>query len=89
MLLYPGLVRNVVLMRSMLVLDDVPPPDLSGTKVLLLTGKHDSYGDFAPRLREELVRTRADLTAVDLDMGHEIGAPDIAAIQQWLQDKGL
>ncbi|NUS67114.1 MAG: ring-cleaving dioxygenase [Ensifer adhaerens] len=89
MLLHPGLIRNVVLMRSMLVLDDVPPPDLSGTKVLLLTGKHDSYGDFAPRLKDELARSGADLTAVELDMGHEIGAPDIAAIQQWLQDKGL
>lgn len=89
MLLHPGLIRNVVLMRSMLVLDDVPPPDLSGTRVLLLTGKHDSYGEFSPRLQSELSRTGADLTAVDLDMGHEVGAPDIAAIQQWLEEKGL
>ena len=89
MLLHPGLIRNVVLMRSMLVIDDVPPPDLTGTKVLLLTGKHDSYGEFAPRLKAELSRTGADLTAAELDMGHEIGAPDIAAIQQWLKDKGL
>lgn len=89
MLLHPGLIRNVVLMRSMLVLDDVPPPDLSGTNILLLTGQHDSYGEFAPRLKAELSRTGADLTTTELDMGHEIGAPDIAAIQQWLEEKGL
>lgn len=89
MLLHPGLIRNAVLMRSMLVLDDVPPPDLTSTKILLLTGKHDSYADFAPRLTSELSRTGADLATAELDMGHEIGAPDVAAIQQWLKEKGL
>ncbi len=89
MTLHPGLIRNVVLMRSMLVLDDMPTPDLAGTNILLLTGESDSYGQFAPRLKAELAKTGASLTALDLDMGHEIGAPDIAAIQQWLGDEGV
>ncbi|WP_457584191.1 VOC family protein [Ensifer canadensis] len=89
MTLHPGLVRNVVLMRSMLVLDDMPTPDLTGTDILLLTGKSDGYGQFAPRLKTELAKTGADLTALDLDMGHEIGAPDIASIQRWLTENGV
>lgn len=89
MTLHPGLIRNVVLMRSMLVLDDMPTPDLTGTDILLLTGKTDGYGQFAPRLKAELGKTGANLTALDLDMGHEIGAPDIAAIQQWLEERGV
>ncbi|MDT4888873.1 hypothetical protein FQZ97_1254960 [compost metagenome] len=76
-------------MRSMMVLDDMPTPDLAGTNILLLTGKSDSYGQFAPRLRAELEKTGANLTAIDLDMGHEIGASDIAAIQQWLEEEGV
>ena len=89
MTLHPGLIRNVVLMRSMLVLDDMPTPDLADTNILLLTGKDDGYGQFAPRLKDELAKTGANLTALDLDMGHEIGAPDVAAIQQWLEETGV
>ncbi len=61
MTLHPGLIRQVVLMRSMVVLDDMPTPDLAGTNILLLTGKSDGYGQFAPRLKTELEKTGARL----------------------------
>ncbi|TIW67549.1 MAG: alpha/beta hydrolase, partial [Mesorhizobium sp.] len=41
MLLHPGLVRRAALLRPMPVLDETPPTDLGGTKVLMIAGAAD------------------------------------------------
>ncbi|MDX0428217.1 ring-cleaving dioxygenase [Sinorhizobium medicae] len=89
LLLHPGSIRNVVLMRAMAALDDTPEPDLTGTKVLMLTGKDDPYGKHAPELKSALGDSGANFEAIDLDIGHGIGVEDIAVIRPWLTESGL
>ncbi|WEX76729.1 VOC family protein [Sinorhizobium numidicum] len=89
MLLHPGIVRNVVLMRAMAALENPPKADLAGTKILMLTGKEDPYGKHAPKLKTELRESGASFEAVDLDIGHGIGPEDVAVIRPWLTENGL
>ncbi|MQW85817.1 VOC family protein [Sinorhizobium saheli] len=89
MLLHPGVIRNAVLMRAMAALENAPETDLAGTKILMLTGKDDPYGKYAPELKATLGNTGAAFEAIDIDTGHGIGVEDIAAIRPWLAQNGL
>ncbi|WP_085025529.1 VOC family protein [Ensifer aridi] len=89
MLLHPGAIRNVVLMRAMAALENAPKPDLADTKVLMLTGKDDPYGKHAPALKLVLAEAGAQLEALDIDTHHGIGDEDVAAIRRWLDENGL
>jgi phospholipase/carboxylesterase len=76
-------------MRAMAALEDAPKADLSGTNVLMLTGKDDIYGRHAPQLKAELQESGANFEAVDLDTGHGIGPEDVAVIRPWFAERGL
>ncbi|MDK1489904.1 VOC family protein [Sinorhizobium sp. 7-81] len=89
MLLYPGLLRNVVMMRAMSALEDAPKPDLAEANILVLTGKQDPYGKHAPALKKVLADTGANLEALDIDTHHGIGDDDVAAIRRWMAENRL
>ncbi|RNF33534.1 VOC family protein [Paracoccus methylarcula] len=83
--LYPVLLRRAILIRPMAVLEDLPEPDLTGTRVLTLAGAHDPYGPHAARLNDWLRASGADLDARTVPAGHELAQADLAAAQDWLK----
>ena len=88
MLLHPGLIKKAALLRMMNPLDTVPEADLSGTEILLVTGKTDGYSRYAAPLEGDLRNAGATLTTVTLDAGHEIGPGDADAVRDWLKTIG-
>lgn len=84
MALHPGLIRGAVLMRAMLVLEQLPEPDLAGVEVLMLTGTRDPYGQYAPALEAWLRARGAGLDARQIEAGHELSPADISAARDWL-----
>ncbi|MBP1861319.1 VOC family protein [Rhizobium herbae] len=85
MLLHPGLIRNAALLRMMNPLDTIPETDLSGTNILMVTGKTDAYSRYASPLDSIFRKAGATLETVTLDAGHEIGGMDAQAIREWLK----
>lgn len=77
MLLHPGIIRNAVLLRGMNVLESVPPTDLPGAKVLMLSGQSDPYGRYAGELERHLSARGAAVEHRLLPAGHEIGGADL------------
>jgi phospholipase/carboxylesterase len=88
MLLHPGLIRKAALLRMMNPLDSVPDADLSGTEILLVTGKTDDYSRYAAPLEGVLRNAGATLATATLDAGHEIGPRDADAVRDWLKTIG-
>ena len=84
MQLYPGIVRNAILLRATKVLEETPKADLREAKVLAITGDHDLFGAHAPALEAELQSAGADITVKAVSADHEIGRHDIDAVQQWM-----
>jgi phospholipase/carboxylesterase len=85
MLLHPGLVGRAALLRPMPVLDNVPPANLSGARVLIVAGAADlTYADFAPALVALLGRHGAEVDSRSIASGHEIGDRDVEIVRQWL-----
>jgi len=85
MLLHPGLVRRAALLRSMPVLDHVPPTRLDASKVLVIAGARDeTYGPYAPALAALLAEHGADVESLVVPSGHEFGSEDAKRIRKWL-----
>ncbi len=85
MLLHPGLIERAALLRSMPVLDVVPETDLSGARMLVITGAADvTYSPFAPALVGLLRRHGAEVEDHILPAGHEFGPEDARLVQEWL-----
>ncbi|MCD1620260.1 VOC family protein [Salipiger manganoxidans] len=84
MALHPGVIRRAILLRPMLVLEDLPKPDLTGLEVLTLSGDRDPYGAYAPALNDWLAAQGATLEARQLSAGHELGAADLDIARDWL-----
>lgn len=85
MLLHPGIVRRAALLRAMPVLDEPPPADLSGTRVLVLKGAADAtYGPYAPALVRLLRAHGARVTPRTIAAGHEFGEEDARILRRWL-----
>lgn len=85
--LYPGLIRQAVLLRGIQVLEQPPAlaaDALAGTRALLLSGARDPFARMAPALEQALRQGGADLQAETLPAGHELAAADLAAVQAWL-----
>jgi len=85
MLLHPGLIRNVALLRMMNPLDTVPQIDLTGTNILMVTGKADAYARYGSPLDSIFRKAGATVETVTLDAGHEIGGMDAQAVREWLK----
>lgn len=81
--LHPGVVRRAILLRGAEVLEDAPPSDLSGTRVLLLTGSRDPFARMALPLEASLKAAGADLDARMLEIGHQLATEDIEVVKVW------
>lgn len=82
--LHPGAVKSAILLRALQAVENPPSTDISGARVLMLTGARDPYGRGAPALEAALRAGGVDLTAKIMNAGHEMTAEDIAAAQDWL-----
>ena len=82
--LHPGIVRSAILVRAMPVLETLPDADLSGARVLMLSGKHDPFSDAAPALETWLRVRGADLDARTVDAGHELTPADTLLAREWI-----
>lgn len=89
MALHPGLLHRAVLLRPMLVLDEAPQVDLSGTRVLTVSGQADPYGRFAPALIDWLRRSGATLDARALQTGHGLSQADLNVTAEWLATRAI
>lgn len=89
MVLHPDMVKKAVLMRSMPVLDQTPPANLSKAKVLVVTGQDDkTYAPFAPALSDLLRSNGARVDARMVKANHMIGDKDVALVTAWLSGQG-
>lgn len=85
--LHPGVIRRAILIRAMAALEKMPEPDLTGTKVLMLTGSHDPYGQYASVLENWLRSGGADLEVRRIEAGHELTQEDQAQAESWLRSR--
>lgn len=85
MLLRPGLIRSVVLLRAMPVLAHPPETNLDGSRVLIISGANDwRYGKYMPALARLLRDHGAAVETHSVPAGHEFGQFDVTLIRNWL-----
>lgn len=85
MLLRPGIIRSVVLLRAMPVLAHPPDTDLGGSRVLVISGANDwRYGKYMPALASLLSDHGAAVETHYVSAGHEFGPLDAGLIRSWL-----
>lgn len=85
MLLHPGRIQHLVLLRCMPVLKRAPMTDLSGRRALVVAGSEDqTYGPYAGKLANLLRRRGATVTRKTVDAGHLFGEEDVALVRSWL-----
>ncbi|MEZ2132247.1 VOC family protein [Sinorhizobium sp. CB9] len=82
--LHPRMIHRAVLLRSMPVLNNPPRADLSGTDLLVISGKTDAYGRYASELEQRLKGSGATVDSDVISGGHDLGEADIPIIQKWL-----
>ncbi|WFU08067.1 alpha/beta fold hydrolase [Rhizobium sp. CB3090] len=83
--LHPHLIRRAVLLRSMAVLADPPPADMSDADVLVIAGEKDMYGPYAQPLAGRLRDGGAKVEVATVSAGHELDDEDVRVIQAWLK----
>jgi phospholipase/carboxylesterase len=86
LLLRPGTIRSAILFRSMVPLVPAIAPDLQGTRVLMLSGTHDSIipVENSERLAAMLEKAGANVTHRFEESGHQLVFDEIAAAKNWL-----
>jgi predicted esterase len=91
LLLHPGLLRGAVLLRPMVPLEPSPPPDLTGTSVLLAAGRDDPLvaPEDTERLAALLQSAGADVAQSWSPGGHGLVPHDIETARSWLREADL
>jgi predicted esterase len=86
LLLRPGVLSGAVLLRAMVPLELLHPPDLNGLPVLILAARHDEMmsADQPQRLTALLLGAGADVTLDWQDAGHGLGAMDVKKAKEWM-----
>jgi phospholipase/carboxylesterase len=90
LLLHPGALAGAVLLRPMAPLAQPPEADLSGTRVLILSGSMDPMvpsGSVA-RLVADLTRGGAEVEERVLPAGHAVSQADLSLAATWLDRNG-
>lgn len=82
--LHPGVIRRAVLLRGIQALEAPPDADLSGTSVLVLSGRDDPYAGGAAELANALTTRGASVEVRKLPAGHEPVAADATETSRWL-----
>jgi phospholipase/carboxylesterase len=85
MLLHPGPIRRLALLRCMPVLNRAPMTDLSECNVLVIAGSEDqTYGPYTRNLAGLLRRRSATVERRTVRAGHLFGEQDVAAVRSWM-----
>jgi phospholipase/carboxylesterase len=86
LLLRPDVLSGAILFRAMLPLEPPHPPQLPGTPVLLLAGRHDNMipQDSTQRLAVLLEQAGATVTLEWRDTGHGLQQPEFTLAHAWL-----
>lgn len=82
--LHPGLVRRAILLRPVMVLDNTPQADLTGTDVLIILGQTDAYHSGGETLADALRAAGATVTVKTLPAAHALSDQDDVKIAAWL-----
>ena len=85
-LLHPGLLRAVVLLRAMVPFEPEVTPDLSGMPVFMASGRRDQMipPDNSQRLADILGGADADVDLRWRDTGHGLTYEEVAQAKEWL-----
>lgn len=83
-LLYPDLVRRAALLRPMLVLEAPPKADLSRCEALLVGGRTDPFGRYAPELEKVFRGDGAKVTLIMVNASHGLAEEDVSTVRDWL-----
>lgn len=85
MLLHPQTLSGAVLLRAMVPLSEPPAADLSGKRVLILSGSMDPIvpAENAERLAAMLAGAGAEVQHRVLPAGHGLSQADIRLITEW------
>jgi phospholipase/carboxylesterase len=88
LLLRPGAITSAVLLRAMVPLTPPNVPDLSGTRVLICSGKRDPIipAENAERLAAMLRRAGSGVTHRFADTGHQLVFDELVAAKKWLTE---
>lgn len=91
LLLRPEVIEAAVLLRPMFVTDDIPEADLAGRRALLLAGRADPLAAAGgiERIRRQLERRGAEVTARVLPAGHNLTEEDAETAAAWLRAAGV
>lgn len=85
MMLYPNLVKQAVLLRSMPVLTGSVEADLANARVLTVSGASDQlYAPYAPALEDMLRSHGARVEARSIKSDHGLGKDDVKVVSEWL-----
>lgn len=81
--------RSAILFRAMVTLSQPPPADLSGTSVLITSGRHDPIIPLenAERLTSLLRDAGAEVTHEVEQASHALTQGDLEAAKRWLQQR--
>lgn len=86
MQLHPGVLAGGVLLRAMVPLQEAPVADLSGTRILMVSGAMDPI---VPEANARTLATtfagmKADVRHEVLPVGHGLSQADLTLAQRWL-----
>ncbi len=85
MMLYPDLVKQAVLLRSMPVLTGISEANLANARVLTVSGASDQlYAPYAPALEDLLRSHGARVEARSIKSDHGLGKDDVKVVSEWL-----
>ncbi|MEP7454476.1 alpha/beta hydrolase [Phyllobacterium sp. SB3] len=85
MMLYPDLVKQAVLLRSMPVLTGSLDANLGDARVLTVSGASDQlYAPYAPALEDMLRSHGARVEARSIKSDHGLGKDDVRVVSEWL-----
>lgn len=85
MMLYPDLIKQAVLLRSMPVLTGTLEADLANARVLTVSGASDQlYAPYAPALEDLLRSHGARVEARSIKSDHGLGKDDVKIVSEWL-----
>jgi phospholipase/carboxylesterase len=88
MALHPSLIRRAILLRAILVLDELAEPDLSGTEVLLVGGSKEPLREKTDALASWLIRCGAECDLQRVAGEHQITTDDVETVRDWLRRQG-
>ncbi|MEE4607982.1 MAG: VOC family protein [Desulfobacteraceae bacterium] len=87
MLLRPEVFDTAILLRPTMPLAETGPVDLTGKRVLIVRGRHDTVipARQTDALEAVLTRAGAEVCAVTLDADHRLTAEDRRMAMEWIQ----